>query len=128
MFLFLFCFFFLMILRPPRSTRTDTLFPYTTLFRSSTVGTWIQPSWRAISTCAGPGRVVCPPSDALATFAQTNASSPSSSHPSRQVAAAALRGPHPAASSDASVRHASALADPLYFVLLSPHLRRAAAG
>src|SRR3546814_20821086 len=25
---------FLMILRPPRSTRTDTLFPYTTLFRS----------------------------------------------------------------------------------------------
>src|SRR3546814_17709925 len=29
----LFC-FFLMILRPPRSTRTDTLFPYTTLFRS----------------------------------------------------------------------------------------------
>src|SRR3546814_8321119 len=28
------CFFFLMILRPPRSTRTDTLFPYTTLFRS----------------------------------------------------------------------------------------------
>src|SRR3546814_2725939 len=30
-----FCFFFLMIRRPPRSTRTDTLFPYTTLFRSN---------------------------------------------------------------------------------------------
>src|SRR3546814_9944378 len=30
------CFFFLMIRRPPRSTRTDTLFPYTTLFRSAT--------------------------------------------------------------------------------------------
>src|SRR3546814_13197616 len=29
-----FIFFFLMIRRPPRSTRTDTLFPYTTLFRS----------------------------------------------------------------------------------------------
>src|SRR3546814_15425312 len=28
------CFFFLMLRRPPRSTRTDTLFPYTTLFRS----------------------------------------------------------------------------------------------
>src|SRR3546814_9975131 len=28
-------FFFLMIRRPPSSTRTDTLFPYTTLFRSS---------------------------------------------------------------------------------------------
>src|SRR3546814_16605460 len=26
--------FFLMIRRPPRSTRSDTLFPYTTLFRS----------------------------------------------------------------------------------------------
>src|SRR3546814_3216583 len=31
------CVFFLMIRRPPRSTRTDTLFPYTTLFRS---GLW----------------------------------------------------------------------------------------
>src|SRR3546814_14299421 len=30
----MFIFFFLMIRRPPRSTRTDTLFPYTTLFRS----------------------------------------------------------------------------------------------
>src|SRR3546814_18724320 len=29
-------FFFLMIRRPPISTRTDTLFPYTTLFRSPT--------------------------------------------------------------------------------------------
>src|SRR3546814_5994055 len=27
-------FFFLMLRRPPRATRTDTLFPYTTLFRS----------------------------------------------------------------------------------------------
>src|SRR3546814_12279634 len=32
MFTLSFC--FLMIRRPPRSTRTDTLFPYTTLFRS----------------------------------------------------------------------------------------------
>src|SRR3546814_18507642 len=30
-----FVFFFLMIRRPPRATRTDTLFPYTTLFRSA---------------------------------------------------------------------------------------------
>src|SRR3546814_17840758 len=29
-------FFFLSIRRPPRATRTDTLFPYTTLFRSRT--------------------------------------------------------------------------------------------
>src|SRR3546814_2725874 len=32
------CFFFLTIRRPPRSTRTDTLFPYTTLFRSDRHG------------------------------------------------------------------------------------------
>src|SRR3546814_19014717 len=36
-FLFVSFFFFLMIRRPPRSTRTDTLFPYTTLFRSAAV-------------------------------------------------------------------------------------------
>src|SRR3546814_17757580 len=30
-----FLFFFLMVRRPPRSTRTDTLFPYTALFRSA---------------------------------------------------------------------------------------------
>src|SRR3546814_19683691 len=30
--------FFVMIRRPPRSTRTDTLFPYTTLFRSVVSG------------------------------------------------------------------------------------------
>src|SRR3546814_14213537 len=30
-------FLFLMIRRPPRSTRTDTLFPYTTLFRSQKI-------------------------------------------------------------------------------------------
>src|SRR3546814_20799605 len=29
-----FLFFFVMLRRPPRSTRTDTLFPYTSLFRS----------------------------------------------------------------------------------------------
>src|SRR3546814_9995034 len=45
-----------MIRRPPRSTRTDTLFPYTTLFRSSDdaaspmIESWrITPSWRRSS-------------------------------------------------------------------------------
>src|SRR3546814_1131712 len=32
--------FFLMIRRPPRATRTDTLFPYTTLFRSEDNGAY----------------------------------------------------------------------------------------
>src|SRR3546814_10181694 len=39
-------FFFLMIRRPPRSTRTDTLFPYTTLFRSPGRATGPE-RWRA---------------------------------------------------------------------------------
>src|SRR3546814_3632566 len=36
--------FFLMIRRPPRSTRTDTLVPYTTLFRSlyMTIESWLN--------------------------------------------------------------------------------------
>src|SRR3546814_15493978 len=36
-----FCVLFLMIRRPPRSTRTDTLFPYTTLFRSEGLRTLV---------------------------------------------------------------------------------------
>src|SRR3546814_15186640 len=40
-------FFFLMIRRPPRSTRTDTLFPYTTLFRSTS---WLWASVTGSST------------------------------------------------------------------------------
>src|SRR3546814_20323675 len=44
----LFLFFFLMIRRPPRSTRTDTLFPYTTLFRSA-----LPPRWDPILVYVG---------------------------------------------------------------------------
>src|SRR3546814_15623455 len=47
-----------MIRLPPRSTRTDTLFPYTTLFRSSVLGRRGDPAdrgWlcRARRRCAG---------------------------------------------------------------------------
>src|SRR3546814_8868286 len=36
-----------MIRRPPRSTRTDTLFPYTTLFRSIAIdNTFLGPLWQ----------------------------------------------------------------------------------
>src|SRR3546814_3535873 len=38
--------FFLMIRRPPRSTRTDTLFPYTTLFRSFAALRFEVDNWR----------------------------------------------------------------------------------
>src|SRR5881409_4368077 len=44
-FSFSFCFFFLMIRRPPRSTRETTLFPYTTLFRSRACARGCQ-AWR----------------------------------------------------------------------------------
>src|SRR3546814_21131469 len=44
------CLVFLMIRRPPRSTRTDTLFPYTTLFRSPVEGGIIR---TFLPTCCG---------------------------------------------------------------------------
>src|SRR3546814_4980992 len=48
-----------MIRRPPRSTRTDTLFPYTTLFRSrhpcgGRAGSGTEPSSPCISPSASP--------------------------------------------------------------------------
>src|SRR3546814_12560744 len=53
--------FFLMIRRPPRSTRTDTLFPYTTLFRSprpDNAGTHLWPRcWPGFPLLAGSGHV-----------------------------------------------------------------------
>src|SRR3546814_5882622 len=52
-----------MIRRPPRSTRTDTLFPYTTLFRSplraGRVGLWLAVDLRAVrarTACGPPAR------------------------------------------------------------------------
>src|SRR3546814_7011989 len=39
-----------MIRRPPRATRTDTLFPYTTLFRSPTTCCWSPTTARPAST------------------------------------------------------------------------------
>src|SRR3546814_6109940 len=52
-----FSFFFLMRRRPPRSTRTDTLFPYTTLFRSLSA---------AVARAARPLAAAQPESDARA--------------------------------------------------------------
>src|SRR3546814_12718179 len=54
-FLFIF-FFFLMIRPPPRSTPTDTLFPYTTLFRSAR---WQTAGFYA--SLSPPERVGAPP-------------------------------------------------------------------
>src|SRR3546814_7781557 len=57
-------YFFLMVRRPPRSTRTDTRFPYTTLFRSAWSrdrrysGCWGRPTPRRRRP-AGPARPRC---------------------------------------------------------------------
>src|SRR3546814_12017177 len=53
---YLFFFFFLMIRRPPRSTRTDTLFPYTTLFRSFT----FRPEPDGAGATVAHGGTLCP--------------------------------------------------------------------
>src|SRR3546814_18655693 len=47
--------FLFMIRRPPRSTRTDTLFPYTTLFRSEMLGI-LRDGIRQLSAAAAEGR------------------------------------------------------------------------
>src|SRR3546814_13713745 len=56
-------FFFLMIRRPPRSTLTDTLFPYTTLFRSVALATglpgefgWLAGVVTYLTRMIGPSR------------------------------------------------------------------------
>src|SRR3546814_17667524 len=49
-------FFFLMLRRPPRSTRTDTLFPYTTLFRSGQEDLPAEPHELVVAE-AGHGRL-----------------------------------------------------------------------
>src|SRR3546814_9446150 len=57
------CFFFLMIRRPPRSTRIDTLFPYTTLFRSNrSSGRRGPPTRDCRARSAGPSRRGATPS------------------------------------------------------------------
>src|SRR3546814_543060 len=48
-------FFFLMIRRPPRSTRTDTLFPYTTLFRSQPLGRRVAVAHEQVARVAAEG-------------------------------------------------------------------------
>src|SRR3546814_12370668 len=54
-----------MIRRPPRSTRTDTLFPYTTLFRSTVAelrtGNLSKPTARPDCSAAVPGAALPPP-------------------------------------------------------------------
>src|SRR3546814_20586459 len=73
-------FFFLMIRRPPRSTRTDTLCPYTTLFRSASsapVGPWrtVPPprgnslTWRTPGRRQAPDRGAAVETAAAALFA-----------------------------------------------------------
>src|SRR3546814_10580050 len=50
-------FFFLMIRRPPRSTRTDTLFPYTTLFRSCRRSSSAEAAVQCAPPCRSPHRL-----------------------------------------------------------------------
>src|SRR3546814_2086946 len=52
-------FFFLMILRPPRSTRTYTLFPYTTLFRSPASAAHVGRGFRLRRQCADRDELLC---------------------------------------------------------------------
>src|SRR3546814_5133642 len=86
-------FFFLMIRRPPRSTRTDTLFPYTTLFRSS------APAAAPRRRAAGRGGAgICAVRAQAATCREASAGgegrhAPSGCHPGQASNASASRDP-----------------------------------
>src|SRR3546814_925855 len=58
--LVIFLFFFLMIRRPPISTLTDTLFPYTTLFRSASTAPQV-----ALAAPAAPAAPIVQPAPAV---------------------------------------------------------------
>src|SRR3546814_14907150 len=46
-----------MIRRPPRSTRTDTLFPYTTLFRSLLLALWLYATSQGVGSARALARL-----------------------------------------------------------------------
>src|SRR3546814_19426324 len=91
----MFLFFFLMIRRPPRSTRTDTLFPYTTLFRSYPP----HVVTRCVGDCAGvvadgyyyPPRtestITIPGRPPVVTTTTTAAATPAQTYPGQRAAA-----------------------------------------
>src|SRR3546814_8855245 len=74
-----------MIRRPPRSTRTDTLFPYTTLFRSG-----ITDALRPLLTDTAVLKVMHSPSEDLVAFMHACGAAPQP--PFDTQAAAALAG------------------------------------
>src|SRR3546814_7092578 len=57
-----------MIRRPPRSTRTDTLFPYTTLFRSSIAINWRRSKTRVRTFACGKASTIGPRTAASRPF------------------------------------------------------------
>src|SRR3546814_8548374 len=83
-----------MIRRPPRSTRTDTLFPYTTLFRSREDMPVIEPpGWSGFgraSSCAWvPG--CCAPVAALSPHADSATAQDSAQAPTRSFGVMDMR-------------------------------------
>src|SRR3546814_1694788 len=71
-----------MIRRPPRSTRTDTLFPYTTLFRSTDAA---GASSNRAATCCSTDLPEAPSKSATALAASAPIGPPNSAPPARRA-------------------------------------------
>src|SRR3546814_6737250 len=108
-----------MIRRPPRSTRPDTLFPYTTLFRSAR-----RPAHPVAAEIHRPPRPAPPCHGALRTDALALARAPGA--PGQATAVAAARPPrrrHAQRPAAGPARPAAGAADPVHQL----HLRQPAA-
>src|SRR3546814_17658567 len=85
--------FFLRLRPPPRSTRTDTLFPYTTLFRSPGCGPWrgsYLAAWRRLLRAGSHIFIALP---TLSSRQASAVSYHSDCHPGQATAGSASRDP-----------------------------------
>src|SRR3546814_18646389 len=74
-----------MIRRPPRSTRTDTLFPYTTLFRSASDDAGWAALWRLVGASTGFGAFYQRHPDELAHLRGSWEVLPEPDEPTREI-------------------------------------------
>src|SRR3546814_11898659 len=114
-----------MIRRPPRSTRTDTLFPYTTLFRARTVASLFCLPWRLAPDRLVMTRSPTTPPVRISSLHRGHNHSHSHSHTryaSPDLCSGLLQAPCRSPLADSSPRSLCRARRPALILLLTPHL------